>query len=953
MSDHGLGALLVLLIVSGYLVSSAESTDYSEVLPDSFPSAPAEPLPEFQLEPEDGFIVKNRPVQLRCRASPATQIYFKCNGEWVNQNDHVTRESLDQLTGLVVREVDISVSRTQVEELFGLEDFWCQCVAWSSAGTTKSSRAYVRIAYLRKNFEQEPLGREVRLEQEVLLQCRPPEGMPPAEVDWLKNEDTIDPAQDSNFLMTIDHDLIIKQARLSDTANYTCVARNQVAKRRSSTATLIVYVSGGWSSWSEWSECNARCGRGWQRRTRSCTNPAPLNGGAFCEGPPFQRVTCTTLCPMDGGWTEWAKWSACGTECTHWRSRECQAPPPRNGGRHCIGSMMDSKNCTEGLCTRNKKVSIEQTSHPLDPGMGVAVYSGLVGALLLCVVLVLCVGVLAYRRSCRHLHGDITDSSSALTATFNYKPPRQDNPHLLHPSAPPDLTATAGTFRGPLFSLQQGANDPHHKIPMTTSPLLDPLPNLKIKVYNSSTVSSLELPAGGHGDPEILSLKHVGMGGTLESTISRDRDGHSGHPHSGHPHSGHQTLPREPGHSTSATLGNLGGRLTIPNTGVSLLVPPGAIAQGKFYEMYLLINKWEKTTLPSEGSQTVLTPVVSCGPSGMLLSHPVVLTLPHCAQLDTPTPDWTLTLKTQTHQGAWEEVLTLGEESLSSPCYLQLEEANCHVVMEQLGTYCLVGQSCPPQPACKRLQLALFAPRAPCLSLDYSLRIYCTQDSPHAMKEVLELERSLGGVLLEEPKPLLFKDSYHNLRLSIHDIPHSHWRSKLLAKYQEIPFYHIWSGSQQPLYCTFSLERGSLAVSQLTCKICVRQVEGEGQIFQLHTDIQETLAPCSPLPSGGGGLPSSQVGSYAFRLPTSIRQKICASLDAPSARGCDWRMLAHSLGFDRYLNYFATKPSPTGVLLDLWEASHQGDADLVSLAAALEEMGKSEVLVVMTMDGDC
>lgn len=58
--------------------------------------------------------------------------------------------------------------------------------------------------------------------------------------------------------------------------------------------------------------------------------------------------------------------------------------------------------------------------------------------------------------------------------------------------------------------------------------------------------------------------------------------------------------------------------------------------------------------LPSEGSQTVLSPVVSCGPSGMLLNRPVALTLPHCAQLDTPTPDWTLTLKTQTHQGAWE-----------------------------------------------------------------------------------------------------------------------------------------------------------------------------------------------------------------------------------------------------------------------------------------------------------
>uniref|UniRef100_A0A8C9VDB4 Netrin receptor UNC5 n=1 Tax=Scleropages formosus TaxID=113540 RepID=A0A8C9VDB4_SCLFO len=858
------------LFLSALARLSTDASDYSEVLPDSFPSAAAEPLPEFQLEPEDAFIVKNRPVQLRCRASPATQIYFKCNGEWVNQNDHVTRESLDQITGLVVREVDISVSRTQVEELFGLEDYWCQCVAWSSAGTTKSRRAYVRIAYLRKNFEQEPLGREVRLEQEVLLQCRPPEGIPPAEVDWLKNEETIDPALDSNFLVTVDHDLIIKQARLSDTANYTCVARNVVAKRRSSTATLIVYVSGGWSSWTEWSECNAKCGRGWQRRTRSCTNPAPLNGGAFCEGPPFQRITCTTL--------------------------------------------------------------------SLEPGAGLAVYAGLVGALLLCGVLLLCVGVLAYRRSCRHLRSDITDSSSALTAAFhpsNYKPPRQDNPHLLHPSAPPDLTATAGSFRGPLFSLQQSAVDGHHKIPMTTSPLLDPLPSLKIKVYNSSTLSSLELPGdGSSADGEILSLKAVGAGPRPDP---RDTHGY--------------TLPRDPGNSASATLGCLGGRLSVPSTGVSLLVPPGAIPQGKFYEMYLIINKWEKTTSPSEGSQTALGPVVSCGPSGMLLSRPVVLTLPHCAQLDSP--DWTLTLKTQNHQGDWEEVLTAGEESFSSPCYLQIEEQSCHVLMEQLGTYGLAGRSAPPRAACKRLQLALFAPRAPCLSLDYSLRIYCTQDTPHALKEVLELERSLGGVLLEDPKPLLFKDSYHNLRLSIHDIPHSHWRSKLLAKYQEIPFYHIWSGSQRPLHCAFSLERGSLAVSQLTCKICVRQVEGEGQIFQLRTDIQETLPPHSPLPSGDTCVPSSQVGPYAFRLPASIRHKICASLDAPSARGCDWRLLAHSLGFDRYLNYFATKPSPTGVLLDLWEACHQGDADLVSLATALEEMGKSEVLVVMTTEGDC
>ncbi|XP_072548323.1 A disintegrin and metalloproteinase with thrombospondin motifs 8 [Salminus brasiliensis] len=66
-----------------------------------------------------------------------------------------------------------------------------------------------------------------------------------------------------------------------------CTATEEVMKPK-------VSVDGGWGKWGPWQQCSRSCGGGVMFSLRECDQPAPQNGGSYCEGQRVQYQSCNT-----------------------------------------------------------------------------------------------------------------------------------------------------------------------------------------------------------------------------------------------------------------------------------------------------------------------------------------------------------------------------------------------------------------------------------------------------------------------------------------------------------------------------------------------------------------------------------------------------------------------------------------------------------------------------------
>lgn len=129
---------------------------------------------------------------------------------------------------------------------------------------------------------------------------------------------------ENNIDYCLDHVCANGATCLDDVAGYNCLCPDGF------TGSLceIKIENGGWSKWDNWGPCSVTCGKGFRTRYRTCSNPAPDNGGKQCGGNDWE----TSSCVMN---------STCLTDCL-------ADPPLENGDANC--SWIDAARVCKPFC---------------------------------------------------------------------------------------------------------------------------------------------------------------------------------------------------------------------------------------------------------------------------------------------------------------------------------------------------------------------------------------------------------------------------------------------------------------------------------------------------------------------------------------------------------------------------------------------------------------------------
>uniref|UniRef100_A0A1B0A5R9 Netrin receptor UNC5 n=1 Tax=Glossina pallidipes TaxID=7398 RepID=A0A1B0A5R9_GLOPL len=519
----------------------------------------------------------------------------------------------------------------------------------------------------------------------------------------------------------------------------------------------------------------------------------------------------------------------------------------------------------------------------------------------------------------------------------------------------------------------------HYDVPNLSANYVNPIDDLSADYLtdtpDTSTVDTYWGLTDGNYDVMIMRLQILGKLKTSSSYVKRKLGGlkktnstYEGNGKLGGCHSASKS-------STYDQLNCSGGSLSLYAGEIMLYIPEHSIGKNmrKHVSLMLLSDETSRINIPSTETILVTSIIIHCSPRNYTFLKPVILKIPHCL-VD---PDlWTVSIyhADNDHDDLnvnWRKIIAVGEETINTPVFVQLEPQHVYIMTEQLGRFVVVAEpklsTTTPLENSLKMRLLAFSQFTPS-STNCSVRIYIVKDFPNSRDLCTSIESKLGGSFMGESEPFAFflNNGSMNIRLRNADIELWDSDCELDLHEQIIPYNHILSNNSV-LHCEFIIKRNELLYAAVNLQIDFAQYSDSHLYSEVHsfsitrqpTNIQTSTPPASlerqatvTIDSHGNYVNEASLPLNGVHLPHDTKRRICSALDPPREDERDWRLLAKKLNTDRYIAYFATKPSPTEQILNLWEcrASQRTSPahTIVELLMILKDMERQDVMDIIT-----
>ncbi|XP_064332540.1 UNC5C-like protein isoform X2 [Camelus dromedarius] len=342
-----------------------------------------------------------------------------------------------------------------------------------------------------------------------------------------------------------------------------------------------------------------------------------------------------------------------------------------------------------------------------------------------------------------------------------------------------------------------------------------------------------------------------------------------------------------------------GGCLMLQDTGISLLIPPGAVSVGR-QERVSLILVWDLSDAPSlSRAQGLVSPVVACGPHGASFLKPCTLTFKHCAQQ----PSHARTYSSNTtllDAKAWKPLGRPGDHT---------SRDECRILLSHFSLYTCVLEAPVGREARKWLQLAVFcSPLAPGQS-HLQLRVYFLNNTPCALQWAVTNEQPHGG--------------------------------RLRGPCQLFDF----TGAQGD-QC-LKLKYISEASENEDCSALTNEIIVTMHTFQdgLETKYMEILRFQASEEESWTAPPPVTQPPPCNRLPPELFERLQMLLEPNSITGNDWRRLASHLGLcGMKIRFLSCQRSPAAAILELFEEQNGSLQELHYLMTIMERLDCASVI---------